>query len=76
VSTKAFNYEAVLEGDKTAPDRFQMLLSLTVDDEGEEKNYDVTGEETGEMYYYDVQIGPVRMMDVPFGAWDLAADAQ
>ena len=76
VSTKAFNYEAVLEGDKAAPDQFQMLLSLTVDDEGEEKNYDVTGEETGEMYYYDVQIGPAQMMDVPFGAWDLAADAQ
>lgn len=76
VSTKEFNYEAVLEGDKAAPDQFRMLLSLAVNDEGEEKRYDVTGEEGGEMYYYDVQTGPAQMMDVPFGAWESAPDAQ
>ncbi len=69
VSTKAFDYEAVLEGDKAAREAFRMLLSLTVDEEGEERAYDVSGEEGGEMYYYDVQVGPAEMMDLPFGAW-------
>lgn len=77
VSTKEFDYEAVLEGDKAAPEAFRMLLSVTVNDGGVERYYDVSQEEGGTMYCYDVQVGPAEMMDVPFGAWDLVPpDAQ
>ena len=69
VSTKKFDYSMTLTADKTGEFPLEMKLSVSVEHEDETMVYDLTSDETMEMYYYDVQQGGVDMLDVAFGAY-------
>ena len=69
VSTKKFDYSMTLTADKAGEFPLEMRFSVSVENEGETMVYDLTDDDTMEMYYYDVQQGGVDMLDVAFGAY-------
>lgn len=74
VSTKKFDY-AVAMTFNLDPDRIPMLsesdfsenCDIAIQTEVESMKYVLSAEQKGEMYYYNVWLGPVKMMEVPFG---------
>ena len=69
VSTKKFDYTIDLLCDNLALRPFGMEIEVAVEQDGESITYMLTDDETQDMYYYDVQIGGVEMMDVPYGEY-------
>lgn len=72
VSTKYMDYAIRLAGDMDNETPVEMVMEMEVTLEGYEEIYPLVDEVAcgdGTMYYYDVQVGPAEMMDVPFGAW-------
>ena len=68
-TTKKFDYSMTLTADKAGEFPLEMKFSVSVENEGETMVYDLTEDDTMEMYYYDVQQGGVDMLDVAFGAY-------
>lgn len=70
VSTKKFDYSLTLTADKAGEFPMEMAFSVSVEDNGELLTFELTDDETQDMYYYDLQLGGVDMMDVAFGAYE------
>lgn len=87
VSTKKMDYSVLLAGDGLDETPVEMAMELSVDSETGVETYALVDEAScadGTMYYYDVQIGSIDMMQTPFGAWimdgtamdDMATDGE
>lgn len=76
VSTKKFDYTVAMTFNLD-PDHIPALsendfsesCDIAVMTEVEDMKYVLTAEQKGEMYYYNVCLGPKTMMDVPYGAY-------
>ena len=74
VSTKKFDYTVAMTFNLD-PDHIPMLseydfsesCDLALQVEVENIKYALSAEQKGEMYYYNVWLGPVEMLEVPFG---------
>lgn len=69
VSTRRFNYSVMLTGDKTGVVPFEMTMEVSVDLDDGAQIYPLTDDDTRDIYYCDVQVGDISMMDVAFGAY-------
>ena len=74
ISTKKFDYTLAMTFNLD-PDRIPMLseydfsesCDIAIQAEVESKKYALSAEQKGEMYYYNVWLGPAEMLEVPFG---------
>ena len=69
VSTRKFDYSVLLMGDKLGLRPFEMAMEVSVARDDGVEVYPLTDDETQDMYYCDVQVGDISMMDVVFGAY-------
>lgn len=69
VSTRKFDYSMLLMGDKLGIRPFEMTMEVSVTLDDGVQVYPLTDDNTQDMYYCDVQVGDISMMDVAFGAY-------
>lgn len=76
VATKKFNYTVAMTFNLD-PDRIPMIsqsdfsegCDIAIQAEVENMKYVLSAEEKGEMYYYNAYIGPLDMLDFPYGTY-------
>lgn len=69
VSTRKFDYSMLLMGDKLGLRPFEMTMEVSINQDDGVQVYPLTDDHTQDMYYCDVQVGDISMMDVAFGAY-------
>lgn len=69
VSTRKFDYSVLLTGDKLGIRPFDATMEVSVTLGEGVQVYTLTDDNTRDMYFCDVQVGDISMMDVAFGAY-------